>query len=544
MAVSFLSKSHALRVIKRVTLDQKNSVYLSSVGTGCISSSDGSSNGSNSSNGSSSNFWTSQLPPWTNHRTAVLTQSSADKSDAYSALSTSATAATSITQLSSTSQSTVTADICVVGLGGGGLAAIEGLQKLDPKLAIVGIDAGTIGAGASGNNGGFYLAGLAKFYDETIAHLGRDIAKRVYQATLDEINMQRAKHPDVYQPTGMLRLASSDEELNAECRSHYEALVADGFPAVWWDGTTSNSGRTPFAYLPNARGLYIPSDGAFQPMQRLRRLAEQVTAQGAALFEHSPMVSIESSNTSTSNSSYSSSSTNITVKTAGGGIIYCNKVLVTVDGKIETLIPELRDLGVRTARLQMLATEPYFRYSSSSKSSSSAYSNSSGTCSSTSTSSSNPVAVNGSISPLGSVMFPIPTYYRHGYEYWQQTANGCIAVGGFRDAGGENEWTQSTKPSVTIQQHLEDFLYNQLQVPRHVKITHRWGASVAFTNDGIPLIKEIRPNVYISGAYTGTGNTMSTLSGRAVAQIAMGHRNEWADLLIEARNSVANRQNK
>jgi glycine/D-amino acid oxidase-like deaminating enzyme len=135
-------------------------------------------------------------------------------------------------------------------------------------------------------------------------------------------------------------------------------------------------------------------------------------------------------------------------------------------------------------------------------------------------------------------MFPIPTYYRHGYEYWQQTANGCIALGGFRDIGGENEWTQSVQPSSKIQRRLDEFLYEELSVPRHVRVTHRWAAGVAFTNDGIPLIREVRPNVYVSGAYSGTGNTMSTLSGTAVAHLALGHTNTWARLLDEARVAV------
>ncbi|WP_331712129.1 FAD-dependent oxidoreductase, partial [Rhodococcus sp. EPR-147] len=50
-----------------------------------------------------------------------------------------------------------TADVCVVGLGGSGLAAVTDL--VDRGLDVVGIDAGRIAAGAAGRNGGFLLGG-------------------------------------------------------------------------------------------------------------------------------------------------------------------------------------------------------------------------------------------------------------------------------------------------------------------------------------------------------------------------------------------------
>ena len=50
------------------------------------------------------------------------------------------------------------ADACVVGLGGSGLAAVRELLALG--CSVIGIDAGPVGGGAAGRNGGFLLAGL------------------------------------------------------------------------------------------------------------------------------------------------------------------------------------------------------------------------------------------------------------------------------------------------------------------------------------------------------------------------------------------------
>ena len=58
----------------------------------------------------------------------------------------------------------VSADLCVIGLGGSGLSAV--LEGLRLGLRVIGIDAGIVAGGAAGRNGGLLLAGAAKFYHE------------------------------------------------------------------------------------------------------------------------------------------------------------------------------------------------------------------------------------------------------------------------------------------------------------------------------------------------------------------------------------------
>ena len=54
----------------------------------------------------------------------------------------------------------VSADVCVVGLGGSGLAAVGRL--LEAGASVAGVDAGPVAGGAAGRNGGFLLAGAAR----------------------------------------------------------------------------------------------------------------------------------------------------------------------------------------------------------------------------------------------------------------------------------------------------------------------------------------------------------------------------------------------
>jgi glycine/D-amino acid oxidase-like deaminating enzyme len=110
-------------------------------------------------------------------------------------------------------------------------------------------------------------------------------------------------------------------------------------------------------------------------------------------------------------------------------------------------------------------------------------------------------------------------YYRDGYEYWQQLPDGRIALGGFRDRGGDGEWTHDGSPSAVVQQHLERFLREHLGV--QAPITHRWAASAGYTETGLPVIAQVREHVWALGGYCGTGNVIGALAARGVAAAAL-----------------------
>lgn len=352
----------------------------------------------------------------------------------------------------------VRADVCVVGLGGSGLAALEELRARG--VDAVGIDARGAGAGAAGRNGGFVLAGLAKFYHDTVAQFGREVAAGIYRATAEEIQRQAAALPGVFKLNGSLRIAASPMEVE-DCRAHLAALQADGFPVEWYRG-------------PEGEGLLLPTDGVFQPLARVRTVARRLREQGVRLFERSPLKKLVPGQV-----------------VSDAGAVVADTVIVAVDGRLERIFPELAS-RVRTARLQMLAT-----------------------------------------APTREVSFPRAVYWRYGYEYWQQLADGSIALGGFRDHALEEEWTQSADPTGFIQEKIERFLRGHLGV--NAPVTHRWAASVGYTTDGLPLLEEVRPKVWALGGYSGTGNIVGSLCGRAAAALACGERSPWAELLRQAR---------
>lgn len=346
------------------------------------------------------------------------------------------------------------ADVCVVGLGGSGLAAVT--ELLRAGRSVVGLDAGSVAGGAAGRNGGFLLAGLASFYPMAIERHGHAKALALYRATLDEIDRMEAETPDLIRRPGSLRIAFSAAEL-ADCSRQLAAMLGDGLPAHAYTG-------------PEGEGLLFPQDGVFQPVARCRALARGALDAGAQLYEQSRVTDITRGSVTTP-----------------AGRIRCQSVVVAVDGRLEQLIPELAGT-VRTARLQMLAT-----------------------------------------GPAPEVDLPRPVYARYGKEYWQQLPDRRIALGGFRDLGGEAEWTDAAEPTAPIQAALERFLRDRLEV--RAPVTHRWAASVGYTENGLPVVAEVRPGIWVAGGYSGTGNVVGALAGRAAAQAAIGVQSAFLDLL-------------
>lgn len=351
----------------------------------------------------------------------------------------------------------VEVDTCVVGLGGSGLTAIE--ELLARGEHVVGIDAGDVGAGAAGRNGGFLLSGAYDFYHDAVRLHGHARARAIHLATQREIQRIAEAAPGTVRFTGSRRLAADPREVE-DCREQQRAMRDDGFDCDWYEGE-------------DGVGLTIPGDAAFNPLVRCRILARRAISNGAQLFARTSLQALDATRVVTQS-----------------GTVYARRVIIAVDGQLERLLPELSG-RVRTARLQMLAT-----------------------------------------APTTERMVPCPMYYREGFEYWQQTTDGRIAMGGFRDRAGASEWSHDARPTPQVQGLLEAFLREHLGVS--APISHRWAACAAYSDTGLPVLEQVRANVYAIGAYSGTGNVIGALCARAVVAMAVDGDPEPAHALVGA----------
>ena len=94
----------------------------------------------------------------------------------------------------------VWADTVVVGLGATGLAAV--LELAARKKTVVGIEAGSVGSGAAGRNGGFLLAGLHAFHHDVVKEHGRAAADEIYRMTMAELDRVSTETPEAVRRTG------------------------------------------------------------------------------------------------------------------------------------------------------------------------------------------------------------------------------------------------------------------------------------------------------------------------------------------------------
>lgn len=338
----------------------------------------------------------------------------------------------------------VETDLCVIGLGGSGLSAVE--EGLEAGLDVVGIDAGMVAGEAAGRNGGFLLAGLALFYNEAVARWG-EAARRVYRMSLDELD--RIMSQPAARRVGSLRIADTDAEL-ADIGDELSALRAHGFEAHPYDG-------------PEGEGILLPGDGVCNPLRRCRDMVGALLNSGVSLFEGTRATKIGTGRVETKR-----------------GVIEASHIVVAVDGRLERLFPRLKG-DVRTARLEMLATEPVLK------------------------------------------RYDRPVYKAYGYIYWQQLANGSIALGGLRDRFAEHSWTMTPGPSPELQGALDGYL---AELGVDAAVTHRWAGHAAYTPDRVPIYTEIDPGVWVVGGYCGHGNVLGSVYARAAVRSAVAGERE------------------
>ncbi len=349
----------------------------------------------------------------------------------------------------------LTADVCVVGLGGSGLAAVAALAERG--LDVVGLDAGRVGAGAAGRNGGFLLGGPASFLHRSVQTWGVSSVE-LYRATLTEIDqLAELLGPEVIRRTGSIRLAGlpgepvdaaelKDREADtADCAALARVLRENDIAVEDYDGELG-------------RGVYLPDDAAMNPARRSLGLAATLRSQ-AALYENSPALCIESG----------------CVRTESG-VVSAPVILVAIDGQLEFALPELRG-RVRSARLQMLGTDPGLP-----------------------------------------ARLPCPVYGRWGYDYAQQDAAGRMFVGGGRDMFVDSEWTADTTPTAAVQAYIEQVAGRMAGTT--VTVSRRWAATVGYTEDGRPLCSEVADGVFAFGGYNGTGNLVGPIAARAAVALA------------------------
>jgi glycine/D-amino acid oxidase-like deaminating enzyme len=161
-------------------------------------------------------------------------------------------------------------------------------------------------------------------------------------------------------------------------------------------------------------------------------------------------------------------------------VVEADHVVIATDGYTSGLLPELDD-AIHPVRGQVIATEP-----------------------------------------IEQALYPRPHYARHGFDYWQQTPDNRLILGGRRDTSLETEFTNEETTTDAIQGELTAFATELLG--EEPAVEHRWPGIFGATDDSLPLVGPVpgHDGVWVAAGYSGHGNVMGLACGELVAQAILG----------------------
>lgn len=176
-------------------------------------------------------------------------------------------------------------DVAIIGGGFTGLSAARHLAKSGVRVVV--LEGATVGAGASGRNGGHLNNGLAHSFIAAKQHLGPERAKSLYRAfdesidTIERIISEEAIDCD-FRRAGKLKLASKAAHV-ASISENFEAIHRDVDPdtaMLTADDLKAEIGSTQF------HGAMLSKKSAMMHMGRfLTGLATASQLRGAVIFE-------------------------------------------------------------------------------------------------------------------------------------------------------------------------------------------------------------------------------------------------------------------
>jgi gamma-glutamylputrescine oxidase len=361
----------------------------------------------------------------------------------------------------------------VVVIGGGLLGTATAYWLARSGVTAVLIEQGDLASGATGRNGGFMVAGTAERFPAAVARLGHATARAVWQLTLDNRALLRQVLAEAidcdYREPGHLHLALGDAQLEA-LAGDVAALQAEGFAAELLDRRQLQALiATPLG--PTISGaLFAPEDGLLHSARFVYGLAAAAERHGAQII------------TGTALTSLAPDGDGVRARTTHGDL-RANAVVVAANAWLGQIIPALagRVTPVRGQALAFAPTKPIFMH-----------------------------GMGAALTPTG--------------EYWQQTPDGTIVLGGCRaTAPGLDIGIRDSRPTPEVQAALEQVLPSLFPELAALRVARRWAGLMAFTTDYLPIADRAPdlPNTWVVGGFCGHGMPFGMRLGQLLAQAAI-----------------------
>ncbi len=373
----------------------------------------------------------------------------------------------------------VTAEVAVIGGGYTGLvAALRLAREFDVAVRV--LEAGPIGWGASGRNGGFCtLGGTARDWAEIARRFGVAEARAVFRAQRRSVELVRelaAAHRIDLRATGEGEYVVAHKPSRVDGLAREAAFVAE-LVGERFELLTPDELRARGIALAEAYGaLHIPHAFGLHPLRYLRGLCRAAVEHGARVHERTPVVRWD----------YGGGWHHLATP---GGAVRARRVLVATNGWTpEGLRPELagRVLPVLSS---ILVTRPL---------------------------------TPGEREAQGWVQPALVADTRELLFYIRLLEDGRILFGA--RGGTRGDETAFARRMAWLEARFRE----RFPALAHVRAEFGWWGLVAFARDRLPHLVRLEspPASLVALAYHGSGIAMATLLGWHAAAAILGHEDE------------------
>lgn len=354
-------------------------------------------------------------------------------------------------------------DVAIIGGGYTGLSAARTLAKQGVRVAV--LEANTIGWGASSRNGGMVLTGLKLGMQTVTNKYGREIAKRLFQCSLDAITTVEGIVREENIDCGFARYGHL---LTANKPKHYDALELEVEFMEREFGHTLRLIPREEQYSEIGSEIYHGAlldecSGGLNPAQYVAGLARAAESAGASLHARARVVRLERSGN------------RFLVETERSSLS-AEKVLVGTSGYTGNVTKKLQKKVIPIGSF-IIATEKL---------------------------SDDLVS---ELIPRGRMIFDSKHYLNY-FRLWDNR----LIFGGRAAFFPETSSTIQRSAEILRREMIE--VYPQL---KHVKVEYVWGGTLDFAFDMMTHVGEV-DGIYYSLGYAGHGVAMATYLGKTVAE--------------------------